>query len=57
MLIIARHTEVDPDDRDGEVAVIRDPLTRACDAHGRLLRLVRLIDTPEAVHIRYRVRR
>ena len=32
MLIIAGHTEVDPDDRDEAVAVMRDPVTRACDA-------------------------
>ena len=36
MLIIAGHTEVDPDDRDEAVAVMRDPLTRARDAPGRL---------------------
>ena len=36
MLIIAGHTEVDPDDRDEAVAVMRDPFTRACDAPGRL---------------------
>jgi hypothetical protein len=36
MLIIAGHTEVDPDDRDESVAVKRDPLTRACDAPGCL---------------------
>jgi hypothetical protein len=36
MLITAGHTEVDPDDRDESVAVMRDPLTRACDAPGCL---------------------
>ena len=36
MLIIAGHTEVDPDDRDEAVAVMRDLVTRACDARGRL---------------------
>jgi hypothetical protein len=34
MLIIAGHIEVDPDDRDEAVAVMRDPVTRACDAPG-----------------------
>jgi quinol monooxygenase YgiN len=32
MLIIAGHTEVDPDDRDEAVAVVRDLVTRARDA-------------------------
>ena len=36
MLIIAGHTEVDPDDRNEAVAVMRDQLTRACDALGCL---------------------
>jgi hypothetical protein len=36
MPIIAGRTEVDPDDRDQAVAVMRDPLTRACDAPGCL---------------------
>jgi hypothetical protein len=36
MLIIAGRTEVDPDDRDEAVAVMRDPVTRACDAPGHL---------------------
>ena len=36
MLIIAGHAEVDPDDRDEAVAVVRDLLTRARDAPGRV---------------------
>ena len=36
MLIIAGHAEVDPDDRDEAVAVMRDPVTSACDASGHL---------------------
>jgi hypothetical protein len=36
MPIIAGHIEVDPHDRNEAVAVVRDPLTRACDAPGRL---------------------
>jgi hypothetical protein len=36
MLIIAGHTELDPDDGDGAVAVMRDLVTRACDAPGCL---------------------
>ena len=36
MLIIAGHIEVDPDDRDEAVAVMRDPVTRARDAPGCL---------------------
>jgi dihydrofolate reductase len=32
MPIIAGHAEADPDDRDEAVAVMRDLLTRACDA-------------------------
>ena len=36
MLIIAGHTEVDPDDRDEAVAVVRDLVTRACGAPGCL---------------------
>jgi dihydrofolate reductase len=32
MLIIAGHTELDPDDGDGAVVVMRDLVTRACDA-------------------------
>jgi len=36
MPIIARDTEVDPDDRGEAVAIMRDPLTRACDAPGCL---------------------
>ena len=32
MLIIAGHTEIDPDDRDSAFAVMRDLVTRACDA-------------------------
>jgi len=36
MLIIAGHAEVDPDDRDEAVAVMRDPVTRACEAPGCL---------------------
>ena len=36
MPIIAGHTEVDPDDRDEAVAVMRDQFTRARDAPGRL---------------------
>ena len=57
MPIIAGHAEIDPDDRDEAVAVQRDPVTRGCDAPGYLLETVRVIDTPEATHIRYRVRR
>ena len=34
MLNIAGHTELDPDDGDGAVAVMRDLVTRACDAPG-----------------------
>ena len=36
MLIIAGHIEVDPDDRDEAVAVMRDLVTRARDAPGCL---------------------
>ena len=36
MLIIAGHIEVDPDDRDEAVAVMRDLVTRARDASGCL---------------------
>ena len=36
MLIIAGRTEVDPDDRDEAVAVMRGLLTRACEAPGCL---------------------
>jgi hypothetical protein len=98
MPIIAGHTKVDPDDRDEAVAVMRDLLTRACDASGCLdaaitadsvdptgaaltgrrtaeqvdhwnaddhgvptsrieLGVVRVIDTPEATHLRSRIRR
>ena len=32
MPIVAGHSEVDPDDRDEAVAVMRDPVTRARDA-------------------------
>ena len=111
MPIIARDTEVDPDDRGEAVAIMRAPLTRACDAPGCLdvaitvdsvdpsgalltgrrtaeqvdhwngdhhsvlflpshrpptvrvltsrigLEVVRAIDTPQATHIRYGIRR
>ena len=36
MLIIAGHTEVDPNDRDEPLALVRDLVTRARDAPGRL---------------------
>ena len=36
---------------------MRDPVTRGCDAPGYLLETVRVIDTPEATHLRYRIRR
>jgi dihydrofolate reductase len=36
MLIISGRTELDPDDRDEAVAVVRDLVTRACDAPGCL---------------------
>jgi hypothetical protein len=36
MPIIAGHIEVDPDDGDEAVALMRDPLTRASDAPGCL---------------------
>ncbi len=36
MLFIAGHTEVDPDDRDEAVPLMRDPVTRARDAPGCL---------------------
>ncbi len=36
MLILAGHIEVDPDDRDEAVAVMRDLVTRARDAPGCL---------------------
>ena len=36
MLIIAGRTAVDPGDRDEAVAVMRDQVTRACDAPGCL---------------------
>jgi quinol monooxygenase YgiN len=36
MLIIAGRAEVDPDELEEAVAVMRDPVTRARDAPGRL---------------------
>jgi hypothetical protein len=55
MLIIAGHTEVDPDYRDEAVAVMRRlfgvlPLRIE-------LETVQVIGTPEATHVRHRIRR
>jgi quinol monooxygenase YgiN len=52
MLIIAGHTEVDPDDQDEALAFMRDLLTRARDAPGRVV-LAITTDSVDPTRINY----